>query len=199
MVTFAPIERTLDVLAQQWRVDKVEQVEAADDIVVFPKGLASLVFPSIGVEFVDDDTLSRGFQRQRDENSLQVIPFFHDQIGIEFAYWFQNDVAIMIGVLEAIERRAKFLLDLFIARCELITEDMQQSKIHLVCPVSVSGMNLRVNVRGIVEEQIEDKLALMIVGTDHIGVHRDMIGNQSIGHHTLWVVVHLSRMARSVL
>jgi hypothetical protein len=46
-------------------------------------------------------------------------------------------------------------------------------------------MHLRVNVRGIVEEQIEDKLALMIVGTDQIGVHRDMIGNQGVGHHPL--------------
>jgi len=89
-------------------------------------------------------------------------------------------------VLKAIERCAKFLLNSFIARRELISEDMQQRKIHLVCPVSVRGMNLRVNVCGIVEEQIEDKLALMIVGTDHIGVHRDMIGNQGIGHHTLF-------------
>ena len=46
-------------------------------------------------------------------------------------------------------------------------------------------MNLWVDIRGIVEEQIEDKLALMIVGTDHIGVHWDMIGNQGISHHTL--------------
>src|SRR5260370_30480731 len=104
---------------------------------------------------------------------------------MEFAYWFQEDVAILMGVLKAIERRAKFLLDRFIARRELIAEEMQQGKIHLVGPVRVSGMNLRVNVRRIVEEQIEDKLAFMIVGTDQIGVHRDMIGNQGIGHHTL--------------
>ena len=61
MVTFAPIERSLDVLAQKWRIYKIEQIEAADDIVVFPKSLASLVFSSIGIEFVDDDTLRRGF------------------------------------------------------------------------------------------------------------------------------------------
>ncbi len=95
--------------------------------------------------------------------------------------------AELIGVLKTIERRAKFLLDAFIARRELIAEHMQQRKIHLVGPVRVRGMHLRVNVRGIVEEQIEDKLALMIVGTDQIGVHRDMIGNQGIGHHPLWV------------
>ena len=39
MVTFAPIERSLDVLAQEWGVYKIEQVEAADDIVVFPFAL----------------------------------------------------------------------------------------------------------------------------------------------------------------
>ena len=132
---------------------------------------------------MDDDTLRRGFQRQRDENSLQVFPFFYDQIGSEFADWFQEDVAILIGVLEAIEGRAKFLLDGFIARRELIAEEMEQRKIHLIGPVGVSGMHLRVNVRGIVEEQIENKLALMIVGTDHLGVHWDMISNQGIGHY----------------
>ena len=61
MVAFAPIERSLDVLAQKWRVYKIEQIEAANDIVVFPQSLARLVFSSIGVEFVDDDTLRRGF------------------------------------------------------------------------------------------------------------------------------------------
>ena len=87
--------------------------------------------------------------------------------------------------VEAIERRPQFLLDGFIARRELIAEEMEQRKIHLIGPVRVSGMHLRVNVRGIVEEQIEDKLALMIVGTDHLGVYRDMIGNQGIGHYSL--------------
>ena len=61
MVTFTPIERSLDVLAQEWRVYKVEQVEAADDIVVFPQSLACLVFSCIGVEFMDDDALRCGF------------------------------------------------------------------------------------------------------------------------------------------
>src|SRR5947209_7742712 len=46
-------------------------------------------------------------------------------------------------------------------------------------------MNLWVDIRGIVEEQIEDKLALMIMGTDHSGVHWDMIGNQGISDDTL--------------
>lgn len=64
---------------------------------------------------MDDDTLGRGFERQRDENALQVLPFFHDQTGIEFAYGFQEDIAILIGVFEAIERRTQFLLDGFIA------------------------------------------------------------------------------------
>ena len=34
----------------------IEQIEAANDIVVFPQSLARLVFSSIGVEFVDNDT-----------------------------------------------------------------------------------------------------------------------------------------------
>src|SRR5712691_5617060 len=77
---------------------------------------------------------ARGFERQRDENALQVLPFFHDQIGIEFAYGFQEDVAILSRMLEAIERRAQFLLDTFIARRELIAEEMQQRKIHQGAP-----------------------------------------------------------------
>ena len=49
---------------------------------------------------------------------------------MEFAYGFQEDLAILSRVFEAIERRAEFLLDGFIARCELIPEDVQQRKIH---------------------------------------------------------------------
>ncbi len=61
MITFAPIERSLDVLAQEWRIDKVEQIETADDIVVFPQRLACLVFSCVGVELVDNNTLRRRF------------------------------------------------------------------------------------------------------------------------------------------
>jgi hypothetical protein len=185
MVTFAPIERSLDVLAQEWRIDKIEQIEAADDIVVFPQRLACLVFSCVGVELVDNNTLRRRFECQRNENALQVLPLFHNHICIEFADGFQKDVAILSRMLKAIERRAKFLLDGFLARCELIPEEMQQRKIDLVGSMGVGGMHLWVNVRGIIEEQIEDKVALMIVGTDQLSVQRDMIGNQGIGHDPL--------------
>ncbi len=60
---------------------------------------------------------------------------------MELAYGFQEDVAILSRVLKTIERRAKFLLDTFIARGELIAENVQQRKIHLVDPVRASGMH----------------------------------------------------------
>src|SRR5581483_7315350 len=172
MVTFAPVERRLDVLAQEWRIDKIEQIEATDNIVVFPQRLACLVFSCVGVELVDNKTLRRRFECQRDEDALQVLPLFYNQIRIEFSDGFQKDVAILRRMLKAIERRAQFLLDGFITRCELIPEDVQQRKIDLVGSMGVGGMYLWVNVRGIIEEQIEDKVALMIVGPDQLSVHR---------------------------
>src|SRR5579859_356707 len=185
MVTFASIECRLDVLTQKWRIDKIEQIETTDDIVVFPQRLACLVFSCVGIEFVDNKTLCRRFECQRDKNALQVLPFFHNQLSIEFADGFQEDVAVLRGVLEAIERCAQFLLDGFIARRKLVSEEMQQREIDLIGSMSVGGMDLWVNVRGIIEEQIEDKVALMIVGTDQLGVHWDMIGHQGIGHEPL--------------
>ena len=116
MVAFSPIECRLDILAQQRRIDEIEQIEAVNDMVVFPQRLAGLVLALIGVEFVNDDTLRRRFECQRDENALQVFPFFDDQLGVEFAYGFQEDIAILTGVLEAIQRGAQFLLDGFIVR-----------------------------------------------------------------------------------
>ena len=53
---------------------------------------------------------------------------------MEFSYWFQEDVAILIGVLETIERRAKFLLDAFIARRELIAERCSKAKFTWFVP-----------------------------------------------------------------
>lgn len=54
------IQRPLDVLAQRWGINEVEQVEAANNVVVFPEGAFGLVFAGMRAEFADNDTL-RGF------------------------------------------------------------------------------------------------------------------------------------------
>lgn len=76
---------------------------------------------------MDNDALRGGFERQRDEDALQVLPLFYNQIRIEFADGFQKDVTILRRMLKAIERRTQFLLDGFITRRELIAEQMQLS------------------------------------------------------------------------
>ncbi len=43
MIIFAAINGLPDVLAERWRVNKIEQMQASDNVVVFPQCLFSLV------------------------------------------------------------------------------------------------------------------------------------------------------------
>ena len=44
-------------------------------------------------------------------------------------------------------------------------------------------MHVRLDIRGIVKQQIEHIVALMLVGANHGGIDRDMVGHQRVGDH----------------
>ena len=79
-------------------------------------------------------------------------------------------------MLEAVEGLADFRLDIAIARRELIAEDMQQGKLDLVGAVGIRRMDGRLDVGGVVEQDIEDIVAFMFVGADDLCIDGDMIG-----------------------
>ena len=43
-------------------------------------------------------------------------------------------------------------------------------------------MNLRLDVRRVIEEDVEHVMALVLVCADDVGIDRDIVGDQSVGN-----------------
>ena len=99
-------------------------------------------------------------------------------------------------MFEAVEGLADFRLDIPVAGGELIPEHMQEGKIHLVGTVRIGGMDLRLDVGGVVEQDIEDIVTLMFVGADDLRIDGDMIGHHAVGDDAFFEAEILRRMAR---
>ena len=70
-----------------------------------------------------------------------------------------------------------------VARCELASVDKQEDEIQLIGAVGVRGMALRLDVRSVVVQDVEDEVRLMLVRTDDACVAWDMVGDQRVGAH----------------
>ena len=84
MIILAAIQRTLDMLPQGRRIDVVQEIDAPDDVVIFPQGAPSFVFAGIGIEFPYDNALGRGLEGQGDKDPQQIGPFLNDEAGVDF-------------------------------------------------------------------------------------------------------------------
>ena len=114
---------------------------------------------------------------------------------LSFRMGLSSTVPILRWVLESHRGPPDFRLDIPVARRELIAKDMEERKIDLVGAVRIRGMDVRLDVGGIVEQEIEHIVALMFVGADDLGIDRDMIGHQGVGHDAFFEAEILRRMA----
>src|SRR5262252_6562030 len=73
---------------------------------------------------------------------------------------------------------------------------MEEGKIDLVGAVRIRRMDGWVDVRGIVEQEVEHIMTLMLVRPDDLGIDRDMVRHHGVGHDTLLEAEILRRMAR---
>src|SRR5262245_2639198 len=136
MVAFTAVQHPLHVAPQGWGIAVVEQIQRANDIVIFPQRPSRFVFASIRTEFSHDNALGGRFQDQKDQDALYVLPLFDDKLRVEFAHRLEYPALIVLaGMLESVEDCADLLVDIPVARCELIPEDMEQDEIHLVGPM----------------------------------------------------------------
>ena len=99
--------------------------------------------------------------------------------------------------METDKRCADFVADIPIARGELIAEHVQQRGVQLIGAVRVHGMNIGLNVRAVVVENIEDEMALMVVGADVASIYRDIVGDERVGHDPFLQPEIFGRMAGS--
>ena len=142
VIALAAVQCQLDVLAQRRLVDKLEQIQAADDIVILPQGCSGLVFARISAELARDDALRGGLQRQRHHDPLNPIPIIDDEPFPELAHRFEEPV-IVARMLEAVERCRDRSRDVLVAWGKLIAKYVQDRKVDFIGAVRVGGMNVR--------------------------------------------------------
>lgn len=79
---------------------------------------------------------------------------------------------------------------------ELVAEGVQEREVHLIGAMRVRGVNLRLNIGAVVEQNVEDEVALMIVNTDVAGVDRNVVGgDRRIRHNPVLQPKVFGRMA----
>src|SRR5438445_754381 len=99
--------------------------------------------------------LGRGLVGQGDKNALHLLPLLHDQARVDFPNWLEQDSPVLGRMLETIEGLLDFRLDIPVARRELIAKHMEEGKIDLVGAVRVRRMDVWVDVRSIVEQEVK--------------------------------------------
>jgi hypothetical protein len=106
-------------------------------------------------------------------HSLTMNSFWAFRTGLMIAspYW--------LGCLKP-TREADFIVQILVAGRELVSEQMQQGEIDLIDTVRIGRMNL--DVRRVVEQDVEHVLAFVLVCSDDVGIDRDVVGDQSIGN-----------------
>ena len=81
-------------------------------------------------------------------------------------------------MFEADQGSADFIVQILVAGCELVSEQMQQGEIDLIGTVRIGRMNIRLDVRRVVEQV----MAFVLVCSDDVGIDRDVVGDQSVGN-----------------
>jgi len=162
VVILPAVQGPLDVLTQRWGVDVLQEVEAADDVVVFPEGTPGLVLAGIRVELSHDDALGRRLEGQGDEDPLQVLPLLDDQMRVDLADGLEHQVRVLARVLEAVERGPDLVIEVPVPRRELIAKDVEEGEVDLVGAMGISRVHVRLNLGAVVEQEIEHVMALML-------------------------------------
>ncbi len=194
VIVFAAVQCQLDIATQRRLVDKTEQIQAANDVVIFPQGCSGLVFARIGTELARDDALRGGLQRQRHYDPLNPIPIIDDELFPELAHRFEEPV-IAVRMLEAVERCCDRSRDVLVARGKLVAEHVQDSEVDFIGAVGVRRMNVRLHLGGVVEQDIKHVMAFVLVRPDDPGVYGDMVGNQCVGDHAFFQTKIFRRVA----
>lgn len=148
VVVLAPVQRPLHVLPQRRRVHKLQEMETAEDAVELQQRPLGAILRPVGAQLPHNDALVRRLERQRGEEPQQVVPLADDQLDVQLARWSEQQPGVLLGVLEAAQAGADLLLDLAVARGELVAEDVKQGEVQLVGAVGVGRVDRRLHCGG---------------------------------------------------
>jgi hypothetical protein len=123
-----------------------------------------LVLASVGAQLTHDRSLGHVLLRKRRHDALDVRPFLDDQGVAGLAHWL-DEAAGMVGGVAEIDQAGDPLVEIAVARRELVSVKEQQPEVDLVGAVGVGGVPLRLDVCRVVVQDVEDEVGLVLVGT----------------------------------
>jgi hypothetical protein len=86
-------------------------------------------------------------------------------------------------MFEADQGSADFIVQILVAGRELVSEQMQKGEVDLIGAVRIRRMNLRLDVSGVVEQDVEHVMAFVLVSADDVGIDRNIVGDdESVGN-----------------
>src|SRR5262249_39048736 len=151
VVVFAPVQGFLDVLPQGRVINIVDQVKAAVNAIVFPKGALGSAIARLCVHLAHDRALGGFLQSQGHEDGLALIPFSDNKVLPDLPNGLDDRVAVAAWMMEGDKRVTHFVIYILVAWSKpTAAKHMQQREVQVIGAVRVGGMNLRLNVRAVV-------------------------------------------------
>jgi hypothetical protein len=90
-----------------------------------------------------------------------VRPLLANQFAVCFSPRLDEPIRVVLGVLES-DQAIDFLVQVSIARCELIAEHAQYPEVNLVGSVGIGRVPFRLDIRGVVVQQVVHVMALVL-------------------------------------
>ena len=167
LVGFTAVESLLDVAPQRRGVDVVQQIQRADDAVELPQRPLRAVLAPVGAELFHDHALGRRLERRREQDALDVGLYREDQALPDATVRLDGPVPVVARrMVESAQPALHLTLDVAVARREAVTKLMQQGEVDVVGPLGVGGVHRRDDVGGVVEQDVENEVTLVLVGAD---------------------------------
>ena len=95
---------------------------------------------------------------------------------------------------KSVEGFTDFIIDIPVTWRKLVHEEVKNGKIDLVCAVRIGGMHFRLDVGGIVEQNVENIVTFMLIGANDFGIDGDMVSYQGVGDNAFFQPEVFGRM-----
>jgi hypothetical protein len=104
-------------------IDVVQEIEALDDAIEFPKGLFGAILAPVGGEFGHNDAMRRGLQGKGEQDLFNIWPFSDDQVLPDPSEWFEWP-SHRSWVLKSIQAALDLVPEVPVTRCEPVSKEM---------------------------------------------------------------------------
>lgn len=181
MVGLNAVFRAVDITLKLRVAQVAQRVDRADQLVILEKGLTRAVVSRQGANFAHQHTLAHFLEPQGGSNVIQIGSFSGNQMTVDLPHRLNKEISIPLLVRATVEV-LQLGMQIGESRCQVHAESVQDGKVGHVDAVHVAGDCGRLDVAGVVVADVKHPVALMLVGSQHLGLQSHMVvGQQGIG------------------